>query len=120
LNHLNYPAIKKHPAPPYTLEGLSPVLILVTYDVNTEDRAGRRRLRQVAKACEGVGTRVQFSVFEVQADDATWAGLKGKLLEIYDKSKDSLRFYTLGEKGFNRVEHFGIKPSLDMEGPLIL
>jgi CRISPR-associated protein Cas2 len=96
------------------------MLVLVTYDVNTEDKEGRRRLRKIAKSCEGVGTRVQFSVFECQVDDATWAGLRGRLLAIMDASQDSVRFYFLGEDGFARCEHHGTKPSLDLEGPIIL
>ena len=96
------------------------MLVLITYDVNTLTKEGRRRLRRVAKTCEGHGHRVQFSVFECQVDDATWARLRGRLLEAMDPSQDSLRFYFLGEDGFSRCEHQGIKPSLDMEGPLVL
>ena len=96
------------------------MLVIVTYDVKTEDRAGRRRLRHIAKACEGTGIRVQFSVFECQVDDATWATLYGRLLGIYEPTQDSLRFYFLGEDGFARCEHHGTKPSLDLEGPLVL
>jgi len=94
--------------------------VLVTYDVSTEDAAGRRRLRRVAKTCEGYGQRVQKSVFECQVDDATWAQLRGRLLKEYDMASDSLRFYFLGENGPARTEHHGRDPSLDMEGPLIL
>jgi CRISPR-associated protein Cas2 len=96
------------------------MLVLVTYDVHTLDRAGRRRLRHIAKACEGYGNRVQFSVFECQVDDTHWTELKGRLLSVVELEQDSLRFYFLGEDGFSRCEHHGIKPSLDMEGPLIL
>lgn len=96
------------------------MFVLITYDISTENRAGRRRLRHIAKACEGTGTRVQFSVFEIQADEATWADLRGRLLSILDPSEDSVRFYFLGKDGFARSEHHGIKPSLDMEGPLVL
>ncbi|MFW6456878.1 MAG: CRISPR-associated endonuclease Cas2, partial [Planctomycetota bacterium] len=28
------------------------MMVLITYDVSTETKAGRRRLRRVAKACE--------------------------------------------------------------------
>ncbi|MEO7327894.1 MAG: CRISPR-associated endonuclease Cas2 [Minicystis sp.] len=94
--------------------------VLVTYDVRTDDAAGRRRLRRVAKACEAYGHRVQKSVFECQVDDATWALLRGRLLKEYDVASDSLRFYFLGENGPARMEHHGINPSLDMEGPLVL
>lgn len=96
------------------------MLVLITYDVSTQSREGRRRLRRIAKACQGHGHRVQFSVFECQVDEATWAGLRGRLLDILDADEDSLRFYFLGEGGFARSEHHGTKPSLDMEGPLIL
>lgn len=96
------------------------MLVLVTYDVNTETKEGRRRLRHVAKTCEGVGHRVQNSVFECQVDDATWAGLRGDLLAIIHTGQDSLRFYFLGQDGFGRCEHHGLIPSLDMEGPLVL
>jgi|GEM_PF-2135478 len=37
--------------------------ILITYDVSTVTPQGRKRLRQVAKACEACGQRVQKSVF---------------------------------------------------------
>ncbi len=96
------------------------MLVLVTYDVNTGTREGRRRLRQVGKLCSGFGHRVQYSVFECQVDDSTWADLKGNLLAIIHTGEDSLRFYFLGEDGFARCEHHGIKPSMDMEGPLVV
>jgi CRISPR-associated protein Cas2 len=37
------------------------MLILVTYDVSTVEKAGQRRLRRVARACEDYGVRVQKS-----------------------------------------------------------
>jgi CRISPR-associated protein Cas2 len=94
--------------------------VLITYDVRTDTKEGRRRLRKVAKTCEGHGARVQFSVFECQVDEATWTHLRGTLLSIIDTDQDSLRFYFLGEKWAARCEHHGIKPSADMEGPLLL
>ena len=96
------------------------MLVLVTYDVNTEHRDGRRRLRHVSKLCSGAGHRVQYSVFECQVDHTTWAALKGNLLSSINTAEDSLRFYFLGEDGFARCEHHGIKPSMDMEGPLVV
>lgn len=39
------------------------MLVLITYDVNTEDASGHRRLRQIAKQCVNYGQRVQNSVF---------------------------------------------------------
>jgi len=96
------------------------MLVLICYDVNTQDRAGRRRLRRIAKACEGYGNRVQYSIFECQVDATHWAELQGRLLAIVDRATDSIRFYFLGEGGFARCEHHGIKPSFDLEGPLVL
>ncbi len=94
--------------------------ILVTYDVSTVDRAGRKRLRRVAKTCLDYGQRVQHSVFELKVDPAQWAECKKRLCEEVDPATDSLRFYYLGANWQRRVEHFGAKPSLDIDGPLIL
>nr|WP_025828074.1 CRISPR-associated endonuclease Cas2 [Acetobacter persici] len=95
------------------------MLVLITYDVNTEDAAGRRRLRRVARACLDYGQRVQHSVFECEVDPAQWAELHARLLDESDSAKDSLRFYQLGAKGRQRVEHVGAKPVLDLDGPLV-
>ena len=95
------------------------MLVLVTYDVATDDAAGRRRLRQVAKACQDHGVRVQFSVFECEVDPAQWAMLRARLLGLMDPAKDSLRFYNLGS-GTRRIEHHGIRTPLDPDGTLIL
>jgi CRISPR-associated protein Cas2 len=95
------------------------MLVLVTYDVNTQDTEGRRRLRRVAKACQDFGQRVQNSVFECEVDPARWAILRATLIAEIDAQKDSLRFYQLGASGKRRVEHVGAKPALDLEGPLV-
>lgn len=87
------------------------MLILISYDVNTETADGRKRLRSVAKCCEKYGQRVQNSVFECLVDDTTFVMVKGILLDIIDKNKDSLRFYKMGKNYQNKVEHFGIKES---------
>ncbi len=96
------------------------MFVLVTYDVATTTKAGRRRLQRVAKACLDYGQRVQNSVFECQLDPEKWARLKLRLLDEYDPEEDSLRFYLLGRNWRHRVEHFGAKPSVDLEGPLIV
>lgn len=85
------------------------MLVLVTYDVNVTTRAGERRLRHMAKACLDFGVRVQNSVFECEVDHAQWVQLKANLLGIYEPSQDSLRFYMLGKRGFEKVEHLGAK-----------
>lgn len=96
------------------------MLVLITYDVNTEDAAGRKRLRKVAKECVNYGQRVQNSVFECLLDAAQYAMLKHKLEALIDKSRDSLRFYNLGNRYQSRIEHIGAKESYEPEGVLIL
>ena len=96
------------------------MMVLVTYDVNTETAAGRRRLRRVAKQCEDYGQRVQFSVFECLVDASQWAILRASLVNLIDEETDSLRFYFLGNNWRKKMEHVGAKPGFDQEGPLIL
>lgn len=95
------------------------MLVLVTYDVNTEDAEGRRRLRHVARLCQNYGQRVQFSVFECLVDPAQWASLRHQLVGEIEPEKDSLRFYFLGKNWKNRIEHVGAKQAYDPQGPLI-
>lgn len=95
------------------------MLVLVTYDVNTETAGGRRRLRRVANACKDFGQRVQFSVFECDIEPAQWVTLKAKLVAEVNLATDSLRFYHLGANWKRRVEHVGAKPALDFDGPLL-
>ena len=87
------------------------MFVLITYDVNTEDADGKRRLRQIAKQCVDYGQRVQNSVFECMLDSAQCRMLKARLCAIMDKEKDSLRFYYLGKNFENKIEHFGAKSS---------
>jgi len=96
------------------------MMVLVTYDVNTETAAGRRRLRHVAKACQNLGQRVQFSVFECLVEPAQWTMLRRQLIEEIDEKTDSLRFYFLGANWHRRIEHVGAKPAYDPEGPLVV
>jgi len=95
------------------------VLVLITYDVNTENTAGKKRLRQVAKQCVNYGQRVQNSVFECVMDTAKCRQVKAILEDIIDKEKDSLRFYYLGDNYKNKVEHIGAKQSYDVKGLLL-
>ncbi len=96
------------------------MLVLITYDVNTEDAAGKKRLRKIAKQCVNYGQRVQNSVFECLLDAGQCRLLQAKLIEIMDESRDSLRFYYLGNKYQTKIEHFGVKDSYDPEGVLIV
>jgi CRISPR-associated protein Cas2 len=96
------------------------MFVLVSYDVATASKEGRRRLRRVAQTCLDYGQRVQNSVFECQVDPEKWARLRLRLLDEYNPAEDSLRFYFLGSNWRQRVEHHGTKPSVDLEGPLIV
>ena len=96
------------------------MLILITYDVNTETAAGKKRLRQIAKTCVDYGRRVQNSVFECELDAAQLVMVKSKLLKLMNKETDSLRLYTLGNNYKNKVEHHGVKSSFDVNEPLII
>lgn len=95
------------------------MMVLVTYDVNTETPEGKRRLRQVARECVNYGQRVQNSVFECLVDPAQFAKLKHSLCSSIDKERDSIRFYYLGANWQRRVEHFGTKGGYDPEGLLV-
>ena len=96
------------------------MLVLITYDVATQDTAGRTRLRKVAKECVNYGQRVQNSVFECILDASQLLLLKDRLVSLINESEDSLRFYYLGNKYQTKVEHFGIKTSYDAEGTLMI
>jgi CRISPR-associated protein Cas2 len=96
------------------------MMVLVSYDVSTQDKAGARRLRQIAKACLNLGQRVQFSVFEIELEPARWVQLKAELMSIIEPTSDSLRFYYLGKNWQNKVEHIGAKAVLDLNAPLVL
>ena len=89
------------------------MLMLVSYDVNTVNAAGRRRLRQIAKLCENWGIRVQNSVFECTVDWSQWIALKAKLEAICEPTVDSLRYYNLGNSYKEKVVHYGAKPTVD-------
>ena len=95
------------------------MLVLITYDVNTETPEGRARLRKVAKQCVNYGQRVQNSVFECNMDAAKCRQVKNILEEIIDKEKDSLRFYNLGDNYKRKIEHIGAKPGFDVTDTLI-
>lgn len=95
------------------------MLLLITYDVNTETAQGKARLRKVAKQCINYGQRVQNSVFECVLDAGQARKVKNILEKIIDKETDSLRFYYLGDSYKNKIEHIGAKPSMDMENAII-
>lgn len=94
-------------------------MVLITYDVSTTARGGKRRLRKIAKKCLDYGLRVQNSVFQCEVDPVQWEVLKSDLLKLYNSEADSLRFYFLGSNWSRRVEHHGTKEIPDLEGPMI-
>ena len=96
------------------------MMVLITYDVNTEDAAGKKRLRQIAKQCVNYGQRVQQSVFECALDAAQCRSLQAKLCEIMDPKKDSLRFYNLGNRYDKKIEHFGCKETYNPEDVMMI
>lgn len=96
------------------------MLILVTYDVNTQSVGGQKRLRQVAKHCVNYGQRVQYSVFECSLDAAQYKVFKAELCGLIDEKKDSLRFYNLGNNGKNKIECFGVQSAYEAQGFLTL
>jgi len=96
------------------------MLVVVAYDVSTEDEEGRKRLRRVARVCENCGQRVQNSVFECLVDAAQWVKVRAELVREIDQADDSLRFYFLGDNWKRRVEHVGAKPTYDPQGPLVV
>lgn len=96
------------------------ILVLVTYDVSTQNPEGRKRLRKVAKECVNYGQRVQNSVFECILDASQLLIFKDRLTSLINEQEDSLRFYYLGNKYSAKVEHFGIKTSYDAEGILMI
>ena len=96
------------------------MLVLITYDVSTQNAAGKTRLRKVAKECVNYGQRVQNSVFECILDASQLLLLKERLVELINEKEDSLRFYYLGNKYQTKVEHFGIKTSYEAEGVLMI
>jgi len=96
------------------------MLIIVCYDVNTETREGRRRLRRVAKVCEGIGQRVQKSVFECQVNLMQLERLERDLLAEIDLEQDNLRLYRLPDGRGAEVRQHGRFRSTDFAGPLVV
>lgn len=94
--------------------------VIVAYDVNTEDRAGQRRLRRVAQICKDHGQRVQKSVFECSVNEAQYEQMKRKLIREMDKAVDNLRIYRLIEPREHFVEAFGVDSFINYEDPLIV
>lgn len=100
--------------------GSDDMFILITYDINTITKDGRKRLRLVAKICQNYGQRVQNSVFECKLDEGQFRIVKQQLYETIDHERDSLRFYRLGKNYEKTVEQMGNNKSYNIDDPLIL
>ena len=96
------------------------MMVVVSYDINTESKSGQRRLRHVAKICLDYGQRVQNSVFECMLDTAQYTVFKAELIDLIDPEEDSLRFYKLGNKYKAKVEHVGKTPQWPQDGILLV
>lgn len=96
------------------------MLIIVTYDVSTETKEGRRRLRRVAKICESTGQRVQKSVFECKVSLMQYEDLERRLLAEIDEKEDNLRLYRLTEPIDLHVKEYGKFKAIDFDGSLII
>lgn len=96
------------------------MMVIICYDVNTADPKGKTRLRNVAKECKNHAQRVQNSVFEADLDYSAFLKLKDNLCKLIDPSKDSLRFYYLGNKWERRIEHIGARETYNPEGVIIV
>lgn len=96
------------------------MMVLISYDVNTSDKEGARRLRKVSKECQNHAQRVQNSVFEADLDYSAFLKLKERLINLINEDKDSLRFYYLGNNWEKRIEHIGAKETYNPEGVIII
>lgn len=96
------------------------MIVLVCYDVATEDAAGVRRLRRIAEACKDYGVRVQYSVFECRVEPARWVALRTRLLGEIDLQRDSVRFYFIRDNDATKTEHHGVRCPVDPSGPLVV
>ncbi len=96
------------------------MMVIISYDVNTSDKEGTRRLRKVAKECQNHAQRVQNSVFEADLDYSAFLKLKENLIDLINEEKDSLRFYYLGNNWERRIEHIGAKATYNPEGVIII
>lgn len=96
------------------------MLVLITYDVSTETKAGKKRLNKVANYCLKYGQRVQNSVFECDLDAAQFRTVVNDLDKLISREEDSIRFYNLGDHYHSKITHIGIKESYDPEGFLLV
>lgn len=93
---------------------------LIVYDIASESAGGSRRLRRVAKICEGYGQRVQKSVFECLLNSAQLDQVYHALSEVVEASADTIRFYRLAEPLDSHLRVLGRDLEVDFHRPIIL
>jgi len=75
----------------------------LVYDINTEDKAGRRRLVKIMEACRKYLTHVQRSVFEGRITEGQLALLRKEVMNIADQELDFVIIYNMPDnKKLNR------------------
>lgn len=82
------------------------MLYLITYDVPSSPAGDRRRSR-VARLLEGMGLRVQYSVFEVELPPENLPRLLNSIEELIDHEEDSVRVYPLCAACTGRATRLG-------------
>lgn len=93
---------------------------MVTYDVSTESKSGKRRLRTIAQMCLNYGQRVQKSVFECRVNEMQYTELLRNLSKGMNREEDSIRVYKLRDSGPNTVTHLGKNEPIDFEDVLMI
>lgn len=90
------------------------------YDVNTEEKEGRRRLVRVAMACKNFSQRVQYSVFECSVNEMEYERLRHKLVSINNPEQDSLRIYRLKGLRSDYIESYGLDRYVNFDSDTLI
>lgn len=89
---------------------------VITYDISND-----KRRRKVVKILEGLGYRVQYSVFECELSKYQLKNLRNLLKScVKPRTTDSIRFYVLCGDCQNRVETLGNDLTKTLGGLLII
>ncbi len=67
--------------------------VIAMYDINTETKDGRKRLRQIFKLMKKYLIRIQNSVFEGEITKAKFEEMKLKVNDLIDRTIDSVIFF---------------------------
>lgn len=94
--------------------------VLVAYDISTETKAGKKRLRKAAQLCLSYGQRVQQSVFECRLDEVTFAEFVHQLSALVHPTDDNIRIYRVSDFSRGKVINLGREVGIDFDAPMIL